>query len=421
MSESINAQPTRPTQRILALDALRGFAILGILIMNIQSFSMPEAAYFNPTAYGDLTGLNKWVWILSHMLADQKFMTIFSMLFGAGIILFTTRAEAKGRSALKLHYRRTFWLLVIGLMHAYLLWSGDILVPYALCALVVVLFRKWSPTVLAIVGLVVIAISSLIYLFFHISIPFMPPEGYDSMLQSWQPSPEMINHEVTALQGSWLEQMSVRVPATLMMQLFVFFIFFFWRAGGLMLVGMALFKWDVLTGERSKKFYAGLTVLGLGLGWLLVGYGVAQNFAANWLMEAARFGGGYQFNYWGSLLVSSGYIGLIMLLCKSTVFTPVTNVLGAVGRMALTNYLLQTLICTTIFYGHGFGLFGQVERTQQVFVVVGVWALQLIISPLWLRYFRFGPAEWVWRSLTYWKLQPMKKMQPADSPELVSA
>jgi uncharacterized protein len=153
MSLSKISQPIRPSQRIVALDALRGFAILGILIMNIQSFAMIEAAYFNPTAYGDLTGLNKWVWILSHMLADQKFMTIFSMLFGAGIILFTTRAEAKGRSALKLHYRRTFWLLVIGLLHAYLLWTGDILVPYALCALVVVLFRKWSPTMLAIVGL----------------------------------------------------------------------------------------------------------------------------------------------------------------------------------------------------------------------------------------------------------------------------
>jgi len=421
MSESTSSQPTRPTQRILALDALRGFAILGILIMNIQSFSMPEAAYFNPTAYGDLMGINKWIWILGHMLADQKFMTLFSMMFGAGIVLFTTRAEAKGRRVLKLHYRRTFWLLVIGLLHAYLLWSGDILVPYALCALVVVLFRKWSPTVLAVVGLVVIAISSLIYLFFHISVPFMPPEGYDSMLQSWQPSPEVVNHEVTALQGGWLEQMSIRVPASLLMQTFVFLIFFFWRAGGLMLVGMALFKWDVLTGERSKKFYTWLMILGLSLGWILVGTGVVQNFSANWLMDAARFGGGYQFNYWGSLFVSSGYIGLIMLLCKSSAFTPVTNVLGAVGRMALTNYLLQTIICTTIFYGHGFGLFGQVERAQQVLFVIGVWALQLIISPLWLHYFRFGPAEWVWRSLTYWKLQPMKKIQPVASPEVVSA
>ncbi len=414
------SQPTRPSQRILALDALRGFAILGILIMNIQSFAMIEAAYFNPTAYGDLTGLNKWVWIISHMLADQKFMTIFSLLFGAGIILFTTRAEAKGAGSLKLHYRRTLWLLVIGLLHAYLLWSGDILVPYALCALLVVLFRKWSPTVLALVGLGVIAISSLLYFFFHISIPAMPPEAYQGMLQSWQPSPEAINHEVAALQGGWLEQMSVRVPAALTMQLFVFFIFFFWRAGGLMLVGMALYKWRVLTGERSGQFYTWLAVLGLGLGWVLVGYGVDQNFAANWTMEAARFGG-YQYNYWGSLLVSVGYIGIIMRLCQLPVFAPVMDVLGAVGRMALTNYLLQTLICTTIFYGHGLGLFGQMERIGQVGVVLGVWVFQLVVSPLWLRYFRFGPAEWLWRSLTYWRLQPIKKVKAAASVEAAGA
>ena len=147
------------------MDVLRGIAILGILIMNIQSFSMIGAAYINPTAYGDLTGMNKWVWVLSHVFADQKFMTIFSILYGAGIVLITKKAESKERLAVGLHYRRTFWLLVIGLMHAYLLWYGDILVTYGLCALVVFLFRKASPRKLLIIGLLVISVASVLYFF----------------------------------------------------------------------------------------------------------------------------------------------------------------------------------------------------------------------------------------------------------------
>ncbi|MFH1754581.1 MAG: hypothetical protein ABIA59_02650 [Candidatus Latescibacterota bacterium] len=133
--------PIAPGERSVSLDVLRGVAVLGILIMNIQSFSMIEAAYLNPSSYGDLTGLNKWVSIVSHIFADQKFMTIFSILFGAGIVLMTSKAEATGRKSAGLHYRRTFWLLVIGAMHAYLLWHGDILVLYALCSLGVFWFR----------------------------------------------------------------------------------------------------------------------------------------------------------------------------------------------------------------------------------------------------------------------------------------
>jgi uncharacterized protein len=125
--------PTSGQERILSLDVLRGFAILGILIMNIQSFAMPGAAYLNPMAYGDMTGANRWAWILSHLLADQKFMTIFSILYGAGIVLVTERAESRTGKSAGLHYKRTFWLLVIGLIHAHIIWYGDILVPYALC------------------------------------------------------------------------------------------------------------------------------------------------------------------------------------------------------------------------------------------------------------------------------------------------
>jgi len=224
-----------------------------------------------------------------------------------------------------------------------------------------------------------------------------------------------MSHELATYQSGWLDQMSLRAPASLRLQIFVFLIFFLWRAGGLMLIGMALFKWGVLTAERSKRFYSLLMGGGFIIGFPIVIYGIVRNFAANWSMDYAWFFGS-QFNYWGSLFVSLGYIGLMMRLSQLPKLMPMTNILGTVGRMALTNYLLQTLICTTIFYGHGLGLFGQVERAQQVLFVLAVWMLQLIISPLWLRYYRFGPAEWLWRSLTYWQIQPIRKtVTPASS------
>ena len=398
--------PTSISERILSLDILRGFAVLGILIMNIQSFSMIEAAYLNPAAYGDLTGINKWVWILSHIFGDQKFMTIFSILFGAGIVLFTNRAEAKSRSAASLHYRRTLWLFIIGMMHAYLLWQGDILVPYALCALLAFVFRKFSPKKLLIIGMIVISVSSILYLLFGWSMQFWPTEVIEGNRAGWMPGAEIIEKELAAMQGNWLAQMSHRIPSALQFQTFIFLIWSGWRAGGLMLVGMALFKWGVLTAQRSNRFYMTVMIIGFVVGLPVVSFGVAQNFAADWAMEFSMFFG-WQYNYWGSLFVSLGYISLVMMICKAGSLQKISQPFAAVGRMAFSNYLLQTLICTTIFYGHGFRLFGNVERWLQVLIMIGIWIFQLIISPIWLRHFRFGPMEWLWRSLTYWKVQPM--------------
>jgi uncharacterized protein len=400
--------PTAPSERIMALDALRGFAVLGILIMNIQSYSMIQAAYINPTAYGDLTGINRWVSVLSHLFADGKFMTIFSILFGAGVILMTSKAEAKGRSAVGLHYRRTFWLIVIGMIHAYLLWYGDILTAYGVCALLVFLFRKVPPKWLLVIGLISVSVSSLIYLFFGVSLPYWPAEGYQNVLQAWRPTAETVSQEISNYQGSWLGQMTHRAPAALMFQTFLFAIWVGWRAGGLMLVGMALFKWGLLTAQHSKRFYSTLAGIGFGLGFPLVIYGIARNYQASWSFDYSMFIGN-QFNYWGSIFVALGYIGVVMLICKSTYLRRITGRFAAVGRMALSNYLLQTIICTTIFYGHGLGLFGQVERSGQILIVFAIWIIQLWVSPVWLRYFRFGPAEWIWRSLTYWRLQPMRQ------------
>ena len=164
----------------------------------------------------------------------------------------------------------------------------------------------------------------------------------------------------------------------------------------------------MLSGRRSRGFYIGIAALGLAVGLPVVSWGVIQNFAHNWTMEFSRFGLGAQASYWGSLFVSAGYIGRLMLFARSRALPRLQDALAAVGRTALTNYLLQTILATAIFYGHGLGLFGSVERVGQIGIVAAIWVVQLVVSPLWLRYYRFGPFEWLWRSLTYWRFQPMR-------------
>ena len=397
-------KPVMPKERIVALDFLRGFALLGILLMNIQSFAMPDAAYLNPTAYGDFTGLNRWVWILSHIFADSKFMTIFSILYGAGIVLITTRLEEKGQRSAGLHYKRTFWLLIIGLAHAYLLWNGDILVTYALVAMVVFWFRKLSPRWLIGLGIAAFSVSTLLQVGMVGMFANFPLDLMADFEGGWQPGAEEIAWETAVYQSSWLAQMAHRVPASIEMQTLALLFWGGWRAGGLMLLGMALFKLGVLTAERSTRFYRNLLIGGFGLGLPLVILGLVRNFAAGWTLEYSWFLGS-QYNYWGSLGVSLGYIAIIMLVAKSERWPQVIRPFAAVGRTALSNYLFQTVAATLIFYGHGLGLFGQVERTGQLLIVFGIWALQMTLSTLWLRRFRFGPAEWLWRSLTYGRWQ----------------
>ena len=401
-------QPTTSSERIQALDFLRGFAILGILIVNIQSFSMPAAAYMNPAAYGDLEGLNKWVWLFTHVFGDQKFMTIFSILYGAGILLVTQKAEARSGRSAGLHYRRTFWLLVIGLVHAHLIWHGDILVPYALCAFFAYLFRKAKPTTLLVVGTVLVAVHTLIYVFFGMTLNQWPPETLEEVKQVWIPTEQAIQSEIAALTGSLSGQIAHVSSEATVMETFVFFILMLWRAGGLMLVGMALYKWGVLTAKRSAAFYKKGLVIGWLIGFPLVIYGVSKNFATGWTFEYSMYLGS-QFNYWGSLLVSFGYICGIMLIAKSEMLPWLRDRLAAVGQMALTNYILQSVICVFIFYGIGLGLFGQIERTGQLMIVLAIWILQIIYSRPWLNKYRFGPLEWMWRSLTYMRKQPFKR------------
>jgi len=395
--------PVSETERIVSIDLLRGLAVLGILIMNIQHFSMPAAAYVNPTAYGDLTGLNKWVWILSHILASGKFMSIFSMLFGAGVLIFARRTELIGLSSAALHYRRMGWLLLFGMLHGYLLWSGDILVAYSLCGMLVFLFRNQQPAILIRIAFAFFLVPILLDMFFVWSMPGWPREVVQSTIESWKPGAKIIEHYLDVYRSGWLEQMELRIPGTIFMQTRHFIMQPFWRVMAMMLLGMALYKWQVLSCMRSTSFYIKMALTGLACGYFLSGLGVVLNFRNHWSMEFSMFLGS-QFNYVGSVGVALGYTALAMLMSRSGAFKGMKNLFQDVGRMAFTNYILMTIFSTLIFYGHGAGLYGSVERKFQLVIVIAIWILILIFSSLWLKRFKFGPLERLWRSLTYWNL-----------------
>jgi uncharacterized protein len=405
----VHPQPVAEEERIFSLDVVRGFALLGILLMNIQDFSMPGAAYFNPTVYGDLHGANYWVWYLSHVLADEKFMAVFSMLFGAGVLLMTSRVEATGRSPAALHYRRMGWLVLFGLLHGYLLWDGDILYDYAVCGLLIFLFRKREPRTLLVLGLLFLAVTPALMLFMGWSVPYWPPDQVQSVREGlWMPTPAMITEEIAIYRGGWLTQMAARVPDTIQMQTIYFLLWTFWRVLGLMLIGMGLFKLGVFSGKRPAKLYWWLIAIGACVGVPIIAYGTHRDIATGWDFRKSFFFG-MEYNYWGSILVALGWVGLMMLAAQAPALAAITRRLAAVGRMAFTNYILHTVMCTTIFYGHGFGLFGKIDRIWQFVIVLGVWAPQMLISPIWLRHFSFGPLEWLWRSLTYLRWEPFRR------------
>lgn len=392
--------PLPQSDRILSMDLLRGIAVLGILIMNIQHFSMPQAAYINPTAYGDLTGLNKWIWIISHVLASEKFMSIFSMLFGAGMLLFTERAELKGNNSALLHYRRMGWLLLFGLLHAYLLWSGDILVSYSLCGMLVFLFRNKRPFPLIGIAVAFFLVPIMLELYFAWTIPYWPEETMQFTMDSWKPGQETLQHYLDVYRSGWWDQMELRVPGSIFMQTGYFFMESFWQVMALMLLGMALYKWGFFSGGRSSSFYLRISLIGLLSGYMLSGLGVWLNFRNQWTMEFSMFPGS-EFNYVGSVGVAMGYSALVMLFSKAPGGTGIKAMLSAVGRMAFSSYILMTLLCTFIFNGHGLGLYGSIERKYQILMVPAIWILILIFSSLWLRRFRYGPLERIWRALTY--------------------
>ncbi len=426
-------EPVAEPERIAAVDTLRGFALLGILAMNIIAFALPDAAYGNPLIAGGFAGADYVAWLTNHLFFELKMMSIFSMLFGAGLVLMADRAEARGGTPRGIYYRRVLWLLVFGLAHAYLLWWGDILYSYAVCGLLLYLFRRRSPKVLITLGLLVTLVAIPLGIGFSFSIAQLKEKaaqaesaiaagrtqqelsqeqrdalaGWNEMRANFDPTPAQLAKEIETYRGGYAGIFKHRAPSVFMFQTIFFIAFIFWRVAGMMLLGMGLMKLGVFSAKCSTRFYALCALIGYGVGLPLIAYGarelVAHQFAFDYVFRVGSY-----FNYVGSMLVALGHVGAVILVYQARLLTWLTTRLAAVGRMALTNYLTHSLVCTTLFYGYGFGLFGTINRAGLFGVVVAIWIFQLAVSPWWLRRFRFGPAEWVWRSLTYWRRQPMK-------------
>jgi uncharacterized protein len=476
------AEPVRGAERVAAVDVLRGVALLGILPMNIVFFGLPGPAYDNPARGGGDTGLNLGIWAFNHVVFDAKMMTIFSMLFGAGLVLMGGRADARGARLGWVYYRRVLWLLVIGALHAYLLWAGDILLPYALCGLLLYPFRRLSARTLLIVGTLAMLVILPVGAIFEVGLRFMEAtaakadavrqeavpnrarwatealsfaaqaqlrqslgagpapclvaaaeaaataaqeDKKPTRFQTWvhdlwdeevrphlQPTPDeaarSFKKEVRIYRDGYAGIVAHNAGQLLVTHTVGFVIGLVWLIGGRMLVGMGLMKLDVFAAARPRRFYVWLAVLGYGVGLPLVGYDTYALLRGHFHYPD-ELRSGYLFNYVGSVPVALGHVAVVMLVCQSGAVRRLTACLAAVGRMALTNYLMQSALCTTLFYGYGLGLYGKLDRTGLAGVVLAVWAAELAWSPVWLRYFRFGPAEWLWRSLTYWRLQPLRR------------
>lgn len=402
------SQPVSVNERIASLDVLRGVAILGILLMNIVSFGMIMGAYDSPLVYGDIEGVDWYVWLFLHIFADNKFMSIFSILFGAGVCIFIERAESKGRSVWGLQISRMCWLLVIGLLHAYLIWFGDILVTYALCGFFIALLRKRKPGTLIVLGvLMAIPIPLLFNAFFSWSVQFWPPESIQEMLDGSNLMSKSSQDETATYQGDYFGQLGHRASMSLMMQFFLFPIYMFWRAAGLMLVGMGCYKLGILSAEKSKNFYGKMLFLSLLIGIPIVLLGVHYKIRHNFEPIARQFLDS-NWNIVGAVFIAFAWISAVMLLCKSRSMNWLKHAFSAVGRMALTNYIMQSLIGTFIFYGHGLGYYGKLERWEMLLVVLAIWMFQISFSVMWLKRFRFGPFEWLWRCATYFRIQKIR-------------
>ena len=402
--------PTLETERVAVVDLLRGAALLGILTMNI-TLGQPGATRLNPLISGGFEGANFVAWVAGYLLFDEKMITMFSLLFGAGIVLFSKRLEQRGTAPVRLFYIRSAVLLAIGMIHAYGLWEGDILVTYAICGMLIYPLRNKAVKTLLIV-------SGAIW---FVSVPLTVGFGEvlsvarESHSQFWTEvskeflpdAAEVARQIVKVRHAGYLQALLDRAPGALNVQTQLLGLSLLWTVSGRMLLGMALVKAGFLAGRLDRRFYRKTALLGYGIGWSAVSVAcvglIRHGFDPVYLFRVA-----FPLNGFGSVLVATGHTSILVLLYLSGCFQGAMRRLEAVGRMALTNYLTQTVIMSVLFYG--FGFFGAFTRVQLYLIVFAIWALQLWYSPIWLARFRFGPAEWVWRSLTYGELQRLRKI-----------
>ena len=364
-----------PHQRITHLDTIRGVAVMGILIMNSVAFFLGGVAYFDISHPENAHWLDWLVAIAGEIFADQKFMALFSLLFGASILLFCERAEAKGYSSTKLSLWRNFLLFLIGGFHA-MLWEGDVLTVYAMCAPILLMFRKFSPTLL-------IGLGCFLYL-----------------------TPALINWYIVStadLSGfrmiwdnSYLENSSSDIDLAGLSMMYELFA----RALGMMFIGMGLYSNGKLVHLASTTQIVRRSIVLLIVGISLSGLGLVWTYL-NDFSTAAIIQGNLA-NTIGTIPIAFGYIGLLMWW-NERAKSSLINRVQALGKTALSNYIGQTVVCLTLAV-----IIPQawLSRSIVFLLIIVIWWLQLFVSEQWLKHYKFGPMEYLWRCLTYRRLMP---------------
>lgn len=400
--------PVRAADRLFSLDVVRGLAVLGILTANAMTFAWPHVVFSNPTLQPGFDAEAAQGWQIMHVFFQDKMRTLFSMLFGASIFLIGGERPDKARG--RLLRSRLFWLAIFGLVHGLAFWFGDILLLYAWTGVFVMLVRSWSARRLLIVGVSLNVICSALYVGMMSMLALAPPDTLAQAMEGagWINDPAKVQAMIAPFRGD-----AVSVTLHLMQEWVgvspFMLIAFLPATAALMMIGMGLFKAGFLAG-RSPTWVYGLSVAaGAAALWLI------------WRDSAAVIAAGFPFaetntrvfNTFLAPLASLAYAGALILLARFGL-KPILYPLACAGRLAFTNYLTQTLIMTTIFYGgRGLGWYGQIGWPEMWMIIGGVWAAQLIWSPLWLSVFQMGPLEWGWRCLTYRRWVPIRKTTAA--------
>jgi len=403
--------------RIATLDVIRGVAVMGILIMNIAAFAMPEAAYSNPAAYGGHTGLDLAVWAFNFIFIDGKMRGLFSFLFGASMLLVIDRATAKGENPARVHFSRMVWLFLIGEAHLILLWWGDILNHYALIGCVAWFFRKLPAYKLVAIAIILIAMELILVS----GLPF-DVHAAEIAMRAPHPAAATISH-YKELQESFGTPSATALRADLALHRGPYsallanglkgavgatrnsFLFVGCETLGYMLLGMAGLRSGMLTGAWDRQQYRR---------WVAIGFGAGIPVSAALAFYVAHSGFALLSVVIGSIVLPTlirplmivAWASLIILLARPG--SALTVRIAAAGRVAFSNYLGTTILCTTLFYGYGFGRYGHLSRAELYPVVFGAWALMLLWSRPWLSHFRYGPFEWLWRSLARLRFQPIR-------------
>lgn len=392
---------TPQADRITSLDVLRGLGILGILAVNAPFFANSFALEFDPLVLGPLDPASQSVWAIVHTFFERKFVTLFSMLFGASILLIGGERDDRERGAI-LH-RRLAWLLLFGLLHGTLIWFGDILLCYAIAGFLAAQVRSWTPGKLLGGGAVLFLAFALLEAGSTWAMAYFPEQLAEGMPFA---TVEAARADIAAFGGALAQAQVANFEAW--MTVMGYSLFYVPATVGLMMIGMGLFKTGVLTARRGVFTYLLLLLTGAAafaaMGWAVcreVAGGMDDPFAT-----ALRT----TINAFLAPVMTLGYVALICLIVKSPL-RGLTRPLAATGQMAFTNYLTQSIIMTSIFYGgRGLGLFGTMTLAEQAMVVGAIWLVQLVWSPLWLAVFRYGPFEWVWRSLTFGRPVPFRRV-----------